>query len=103
MTVQKPIDPWNHIVKALREIRGGLDVDPIDPYMILCYTDGVRNVIIDHRHASLEDILQAFEDFCKGCGFVFDHFAIVDEDGIPLHGLNPIAKLEAGDEDSSSQ
>ena len=102
MTNHKPIDPWNHIVKALQGIRGNPDIDPLDPYMILCYTDGVRNVIVDHRHAQLEDILQAFEDFCKGCGFVFDSFAIVDEDGIPLHGLNPIAKLESGDENSSS-
>ena len=102
MTTRKPIDPWNHVVKTLRGLRDDMDVDPLDPYMIMCYTDGVRNVIVDHRHAQLEDILQAFEDFMKGCGFVFDKFAIVDEDGIPLHGLNPIAKLEAGDEDKSS-
>jgi hypothetical protein len=53
---------------------------------------------MDHTHSNLEDVLQAFEDFCKGAGFVFDGFAIVDEDGIPLHGLNSIAKLEGGDE-----
>jgi hypothetical protein len=54
---------------------------------------------MDHGHANLEDVLQAFEDFCKGCGFVFDGFAIVDEDGIPVNGLNSIAKLEGGNED----
>ena len=95
-------DPWQHIVKALRNIRG-MDADPIDPHWVLCYTDGIRNIALDHGHANLDDVLQVFEDFCKGAGFVFDHFAIVDEDGIPIHGLNSIAKLEGDNEDQSSQ
>jgi hypothetical protein len=93
-------DPWQQVVKTLRNI-GDLDADPIDPRWVLCYTDGTRNIAMDHGHANLDDVLQAFEDFCKGAGFVFDHFAIVDEDGIPIHGLNSIAKLEAGDEDKT--
>jgi len=93
-------DPWQHVVKALRNIKG-LDADPIDPKWVLCYTDGIRNIVLDHNHANLDDVLQAFEDFCKGAGFVFDHFAIVDEDGIPIHGLNSIAKLEGGNEDQT--
>jgi hypothetical protein len=91
-------DPWQHIVKALNNIKG-LDTDALDPKWILCYTDGTRNIALEHNHGTLDDVLQAFEDFCKGAGFVFDHFAIVDEDGIPVNGLNPIAKLESGDED----
>ncbi len=95
-------DPWQQVVRSLRGLRKE-GVDPIDPKWVLCYTDGIRNIALEHGHAELEDILQAFEDFCKGCGFVFDGFAIVDEDGIPVNGLNPIAKLEAGNEDQTSQ
>jgi hypothetical protein len=91
-------DPWQHVVKALQNMRNS-DADPLDPKWVLCYNDGMRNIALEHGHANLEDVLQAFEDFCKGCGFVFDGFAIVDEDGIPVNGLNPIAKLEGGNED----
>ena len=93
-------DPWQHVVKALQNIKG-LDADPIDPQWDLCYTDGIRNIVLDHKPANLDDALQAFEDFCKGAGFVFNGFAIVDEDGIPVNGLNSIAKLEADDEDKT--
>lgn len=93
-------DPWQQVVKALRNI-GDSDAGPLDAKWVLCYTDGIRNIAMDHSHANLDDVLQAFEDFCKGAGFVFDGFAIVDEDGIPLNGLNSIAKLEAGDEDKT--
>jgi hypothetical protein len=95
-------DPWQQVVRSLRGL-GKMDADPLDPKWVLCYTDGTRNIALEHSHGTLDEILQAFEDFCKGCGFVFDGFAIVDEDGIPVHGLNSIAKLEAGDEDQTSQ
>jgi hypothetical protein len=94
-------DPWQHVVKALQNIKG-LDIDPIDPRWVLCYTDGIRNIAMDHGHSNLDDVLQVFEDFCKGAGFVFDHFAIVDEDGIPIHGLNSLAKLEANNDEDKT-
>ena len=93
-------DSWKQVVKSLRNI-GKKNQDPLDPNWIMCYNDGTRNLIMEHSHGNLEEILQAFEDFCKGSGFVFDGFAIVDEDGIPVNGLNSIAKLEAGDEDQT--
>lgn len=93
-------DSWNQVVKSLRNI-GKKNTDPLDPNWIMCYNDGIRNLVMEHSHGNLEEILQAFEDFCKGAGFVFDGFAIVDEDGIPVNGLNSIAKLEAGDEDQT--
>jgi hypothetical protein len=94
----KSIDPWQHVVKSLRNM-SKMDRDILDSRWEICYTDGIRNIVMDHTHANLEDVLQAFEDFCKGAGFVFNGFAIVDEDGIPVNGLNSIAKLEGGNED----
>lgn len=91
-------DPWSQVVKSLQNI-GKKDADPLDPVWIMCYNDGTRKIAIEHNYSNLEEILQAFEDFCKGCGFVFDGFGIVDEDGIPVKGLNPLAKLEADNED----
>lgn len=95
-------NPWAHVVKSLHDF-GKKDADPFDPEWLMCYNDGTRRIAVEHNHGNLEEILQAFEDFCKGCGFVFDGFAIVDEDGIPVNGLNSIAKLEAGNEDQTSQ
>lgn len=95
-------DPWKQVIRSLQGL-DKKDADPFDPKWVLCYTDGTRNIALEHKHGNLEDVLQAFEDFCKGCGFVFDGFAIVDEDGIPVNGLNPIAKLESGDENQTSQ
>lgn len=96
-------DAWKNIVRSLQGITNN-DPNLIDNQWIMCYTDGTRNIVLEHKHDSLDDILQAFEDFCKGCGFVFDGFAIVDEDGIPVSGLNPLAKLEGNEnEDSSGQ
>ncbi len=92
---------WDAIVKALRSMKEK-DVESLDSQWLICYNDGTRKLVLDHNHDNLDDVLQAFEDFCKGAGFVFDGFAIVDEDGIPVNGLNPIAKLEAGDEDQTS-
>jgi hypothetical protein len=91
-------DPWQHIVKALQN-NSKKDMDSLDPDWIICYNDGTRNLLLEHNHGTLDDVLQAFEDFCKGAGFIFDGFAIVDEDGIPVNGLNSIAKLENSDED----
>ena len=93
-------DPWLQIVKSLKNSRRK-GADPLDPDWIMCYNDGIRNMVMEHTHSNLEEILQAFEDFCKGAGFVFDGFAIVDEDGIPVNGLNSIAKLEADNEDQT--
>ena len=94
------IDPWKSVVRTLQELNEA-GKNPLDPTWVICYNDGTRNLVLSHNEANLEEILQAFEDFCKGAGFVFDGFAIVDEDGIPLHGLNPLAKLET-DENKSS-
>jgi len=91
---------WDTIVKALHSL-GKTDRSELDTQWILCYNDGTRKLVLDHTHDNLEEILQAFEDFCKGAGFVFDGFAIVDEDGIPVNGFNSIAKLEADDEDQA--
>lgn len=98
MTAQN--DPWQHIAKALKNI-GKTDANPFDPTWIMCYTDGTRRIVAEHNHGNLEEVLQAFEDFCKGAGFVFNGFAIVDEDGIPVNGLNSLAKLEADNEDTT--
>lgn len=97
------IDPWNSIVKQLEKSNKELDkVNPIEPQWFFYYNDGHRSIMSDHKEAVLDEILQMFEDFCKGCGFVFDGFAIVDEDGIPVKGLNSLAKLEAdGNEDTT--
>ena len=89
---------WDTIVKSLRSMG---EANVLDSQWIMCYNDGTRKLVLEHRHDNLEDVLQAFEDFCKGAGFVFDGFAIVDEDGIPVNGLNPIAKLETEDEDKT--
>ena len=91
---------WDNIVRGLNSM-GKVDKHNLDTQWLLCYNDGTRKLVMDHTHDNLEEILQAFEDFCKGAGFVFDGFAIVDEDGIPVNGLNSIAKLEAGDEDKT--
>jgi hypothetical protein len=91
---------WDTIKKALRSI-GDIEKHSLDTQWLICYNDGTRKLVLDHNHDNLEEILQAFEDFCKGAGFIFDGFAIVDEDGIPVNGLNSIAKLEAGDEDQT--
>lgn len=91
---------WDTVVKALNSF-GKMDRNDLDTQWLICYNDGTRKLVMDHAHDNLEEILQAFEDFCKGAGFVFDGFAIVDEDGIPVNGLNSIAKLEAGDEDQT--
>ena len=93
-------DPWKHVVKALESLNSS-GRSPLDPTWIMCYNDGSRNLLLTHDEANLEEVLQAFEDFCKGCGFVFDGFAIVDEDGIPVKGLNSIARLE-DDENKTS-
>lgn len=89
---------WDAVVRTLRSLKEK-DIDGLDTQWLICYNDGTRKLVLDHSHDNLEDILQAFEDFCKGAGFVFHGFAIVDEDGIPVNGLNPLAKLESGDED----
>lgn len=94
------LDPWKQVVKTLHDLNGSIN-NPLDPTWIICYNDGSRNLLLNHSEANLEEVLQVFEDFCKGAGFIFDGFAIVDEDGIPVHGLNSIAKLE-DDENKSS-
>jgi hypothetical protein len=41
------------------------------------------NVIIElpHNEQSIDDLLEAFEEFMRGCGFVFDgHLEVVDEE-----------------------
>jgi hypothetical protein len=91
---------WDAVVKGLQGL-GKMDANPLDPQWLFCYNDGTRRLVLDHNHETIDDVLQAFEDFCKGAGFVFHGFAIVDEDGIPVNGLNPLAKLEAGDEDKT--
>lgn len=91
---------WDAVVRTLRFSKEK-DTDPLDTQWLLCYNDGTRKLVLDHSHDNLEDVLQAFEDFCKGAGFVFHGFAIVDEDGIPVNGLNPLAKLESDDEDQT--
>jgi len=92
MKTPKPI-AWDHVLETIRSIRK--NTDPLDPVWYMCYNDGNRNLQLHHSETNLEEILQAFEDFCKGAGFIFNSFAIVDEDGIPVNGLNPLAKLEA--------
>lgn len=87
--------PWDHILKSLKDSSNQTYTGPMDTSWLWCYNDGTRNLLLNHNEAELEDVLQAFEDFCKGAGFVFDGFAIVDEDGIPVNGLSSIAKLEA--------
>lgn len=91
---------WDSVKKALRNL-GVSDRTELDTQWLICYNDGTRKLVLDHNHDNLEDVLQAFEDFCKGAGFIFDGFAIVDEDGIPVNGLNPIAKLESSNEDQT--
>ena len=91
---------WDTIKKALRSM-ANIDKHSLDTQWLICYNDGTRKLVLDHSHDNLEEILQAFSDFCKGAGFVFDNFAIVDEDGIPVSGLNSIAKLEGDDEDTT--
>ena len=91
---------WDSIKKALRSM-GEIGKHSLDSQWLICYNDGTRKLVLDHNHGNLEEILQAFEDFCKGAGFVFDGFAIVDEDGIPINGLNSIAKLEGDNEDQT--
>jgi hypothetical protein len=98
----KKIDPWNSIVKQLEKGGNDIEVNPIEPQWFFYYNDGHRTIMVDHKEADLGEILQMFEDFCKGCGFVFDGFGIVDEDGIPVNGLNPLAKLEAGNHDEDT-
>jgi hypothetical protein len=91
---------WDAVVRTLRSLKEK-DVDELDTQWLICYNDGTRKLVLDHSHDNLEDVLQAFEDFCKGAGFIFHGFAIVDEDGIPVNGLNPLAKLEIKDEDQT--
>lgn len=62
----------------------------------LKYRNADFNNQMDHQSHRLEDVLKQFERFCKGCGYEFAGFAIVDEDGIPVNGLNPMARLEQG-------
>ena len=98
---QKIVDPFDSVIKGLKNL-GIRESTPIDPTWIICYNDGTRNLVLNHQEAQLDEILQAFEDFCKGAGFIFDGFAVVDEDGIPVNGLNPLAKLESDkDEDTT--
>lgn len=99
------IDPWNNIVKQLEKSSKDLEkINPETPQWFFYYNDGHRSIMVDHKEAVLDEILKMFEDFCKGCGFVFDGFRIVDEDGIPVSGLNPLAKLESGNnEDTTGQ
>jgi hypothetical protein len=93
-------DPWTAVIRELQKSKK--QVTPIEPEWLFYYNDGHRTLLVDHKEAVLDEILQLFEDFCKGCGFVFDGFAIVDEDGIPVNGLNSLAKLEAdGNEDTT--
>jgi hypothetical protein len=68
-----------------------------DSHMIWYFTDGDKRVVMEHTHIELEEVLRVFADFCRSAGFVFHDFGIVDEDGIPLKGLNPIAKLESSE------
>lgn len=95
-------DPWRNVIKSLEDLKRDRKrtPDPLDPTWIMCYNDGTRILTCNHNEANLEEILQAFSDFCKGAGFIFDGFAIVDEDGIPINGLNSLAKLE-NDEDKT--
>jgi hypothetical protein len=90
----KNADSWEKVVDSIRN-RTKKTPDPFDPEWIMCYNDGTRNLVMEHNHGTLDEILQAFADFCKGAGFIFDGFAVVDEDGIPVNGLNSLAKLEA--------
>lgn len=93
---------WQSIIEQLGD-PAQKRINPIEPQWLFYYSDGYRKLVVEHNEGDLKEILQMFEDFCKGAGFVFDGFAIVDEDGIPTHGLNPIAKLESdGNEDTSS-
>lgn len=93
---------WQSIIKQLGD-PAQKRIDPIKPQWLFYYDDGYRKLVVEHNEGDLKEILQMFEDFCKGAGFVFDGFAIVDEDGIPAYGLNPIAKLESdGNENTSS-
>lgn len=73
------------------------------PEWVFQYKDGIVNNVSKHHEERLDEVLKQFEYFCKGCGFEFAGFAVVDEDGIPIHGLSPLARLEAGkdDEDTS--
>lgn len=42
--------------------------------------DGLR-VILEATDVTIDDVLQAFKDVLKGCGFVFDgEVVLVDED-----------------------
>ncbi len=91
---------WDHIVKDLAEGNDRqMRITPIEPQWLFYYDDGHRKMIQEHGQCELTEVLRMFEEFCKGAGFVFSGFAIVDEDGIPTHGLHPIARLEADDED----
>lgn len=92
---------WQSIVEQLGD-PAQKRINPIEPQWLLYYSDGYRKLVVEHNESDLKEILQMFEDFCKGAGFVFDGFRIVDEDGIPTHGLNSIAKLESDDETTSS-
>jgi hypothetical protein len=91
---------WQKVIDSMRN-NSKKGFDSLDPDWIMCYNDGTRSLLLEHNHGTLDDVLQAFEDFCKGAGFVFDGFAIVDEDGIPVNGLNSLAKLESDDEDQT--
>lgn len=57
---------------------------------------------MDHQAYNLKDVLKQFERFCKGCGYEFAGFAVVDEDGIPVNGLNPMARLESEENEEGS-
>lgn len=43
------------------------------------------NVLVTSDAETLEDILTDFEDFLRGCGYVFDgHLDIIEEDIAPI-------------------
>lgn len=93
---------WHNIIKDLiAEKEGRGSATPVEPQWLFYYNDGHRRMVVEHSEQRLPDILEMFQEFCKGAGFVFNDFAIVDEDGIPTTGFNSIAKLESDDEDPS--
>jgi len=56
------------------------DAPEIRPYC----TPDVKAVVVrlDHTDQCLSDMCEAFEDFLKGCGFIFDgHITIEKEEG----------------------
>lgn len=88
-------DPY---MKVQPGMKIGSAYRPLSPKWELKFRQDDFVTQTEHQSGRLEDVLKMFERFCKGCGYNFAGFAVVDEDGIPVSGLNPMARLESEDQ-----